>query len=285
MSNWLWECIVSWLNTELRPDPLQNINDFDQLVQDIHPADVILFEGRTRVSEVIKLVTLSPWTHAALYIGTLSDIDTPSLRKQIARYYTGHPDEPLVIESLLGYGTVINPLKKYKNDHLRICRAVRLTSSDAKKIIPFALEHLGMDYDVRQLMDLARLMFPYAILPRRWRSTLFQHNAGKPTHIVCSSMIARCFQQVHYPILPIVETDEHDKVRYYKRSFRLFVPSDFDYSPFFDVIKFPAQIFAHSVSYHNLPWCELPGTRQIDPPPKQSRWGFPPLFNTKSARR
>ena len=256
--NWLWQYIVNWLNTEVSASTTQDTYDFDQLILDARPADVILFEGRSRVSEVIKLITLSPWTHAALYIGSVNSIKNAKARAQVRRFYDGDPTEPLVIESLLGYGTVLNPLSKYRNDHLRVCRASHLSLSDRNNITPFALEHLGIDYDVRQLLDLMRLMFPYGILPKRWRSTLFQHNVGKPTNIVCSSLIARCFQHVHYPILPIIRTDKNDQVRFYKRNFRLFVPGDFDYSPFFDVKKYPSQKFINQFSHNHRTWCDLP---------------------------
>jgi hypothetical protein len=52
---------------------------------------------------------------------------------------------------------------------------------------------------------------------------------------ICPSMIARCFHSVNYPILPIIKADNNDQVR----DFRLFLPADFDYYPYFTVIKLP----------------------------------------------
>ncbi len=278
VTDWLWEQIVNWLNTESDAGSVINVFDFDQLLADTRPADVILVEGRAHVSEVIKVVTLSPWTHVALMIGSLNSINNPEVRRKVTQFYQGDPTEPLVVESLLGYGTVINPLKSYRGQHLRVCRAINLPPGDAEKVVAFAVEHLGLDYDVRQLLDLARLMFPYGILPRRWRSTLFEHNAGKPTQIVCSSMIARCFQHVQYPILPIIRTDKDDVTRFYKRSFRLFVPADFDYSPFFDVIKYPSRQYIRKIAFNRLPWCDLP-------PPDKSKSGEKEPEKTGENRR
>lgn len=253
-ADWLWQIGIDWLNATPEPTDFSALCNFEFLEREIRPADVILFAGQSRVSHVIQTVVLSPWTHAALYIGRLNDIRDPKARSRLAAYYDGDLSEPLVIESLLGQGTVVNPLRNYRHEHLRICRPAGLTWRDADKVTEFAIEHLGMGYDVRQLLDLARFMFPYAILPRRWRSSLFQHNAGQPTHIVCSSMIARCFQQVHYPILPIVRNEQHEKVRFYERNFRLLTPSDFDYSPYFTVIKYPAWSAGHEPAYRTLPW-------------------------------
>lgn len=235
------------------------------MLGELQPSDVILFEGKTRVSEVIKIITLSQWTHAALYIGAQKDLKTPSARSLVDKHYQGDPSIPLVIESLLGFGTTINPITAYVDDNLRVCRPDNLSKRDQDKVVCFATEHIGINYDVRQLLDLARFMFPYAILPRKWRSSLFQHNAGRPTNIVCSSMIARCFQSVSYPILPTIISDNRDRVKFHKRNFRLFVPADFDYSPYFNILKFPAWTISDSKRkkdfYGDLPWADEPNSK------------------------
>lgn len=253
-ADWLWQKGIDWLNANPHPEDFSALCNFEFLEREVRPADVILFAGQSRVSKVIQTVVLSPWTHVALYVGRINDIRNPRMRSRLAAYYHGDLSEPLVIESLLGQGTVVNPLRLYRGEHLRVCRPSGLIWQDADKVVDFAIEHLGMGYDVRQLLDLARFMFPYAIVPRRWRSSLFQHNAGQPTHIVCSSMIARCFQQVHYPILPIVQNAQQDTVCFYERNFRLFTPSDFDYSPYFSVIKYPAWNATQEPAYRMLPW-------------------------------
>ncbi|CAA6803181.1 MAG: Permuted papain-like amidase enzyme, YaeF/YiiX, C92 family [uncultured Thiotrichaceae bacterium] len=256
LKNWVWESVVEWLNTDVDKHHLKDIYDFDALIADLKPADVVLFEGRSRVSQVIKIVTLSPWTHAALYIDSLNSLEDDALREYVEGFYQGDPDEPLIIESLLGHGTIVNPISMYRNEHIRICRPLSLQDDDRKRLIRSALGHLGLDYDVRQLLDLARLMFPYGILPRKWRSSLFRHNVGKPTQIVCSSMIARCFQKVNYPIVPIIQKDRFNNLRFYKRNFRLFVPSDFDYSPFFEVIKYPSYQVVRQIISDEFLWYE-----------------------------
>ncbi len=257
LRNLIWQTIVDWLNDIPKGNQdMQAINNFDHMIRDLRPADVVLFEGRSRVSEVIKIITLSPWTHAALYVGRLSEISDPKARAIVEKNYDGDPDKPLIIESLLGFGTIVNPLTDYTEDNLRICRPDGLSFEDQNKVVCFATEHIGMNYDVRQLLDLARFMFPYGILPRQWRSSLFQHNAGRPTNIVCSSMIARCFQSVNYPMLPLIKTDRKDRLKFHKRNFRLFVPTDFDYSPYFKVLKFPAWPLSMKENYRDLPWTE-----------------------------
>ena len=200
---------------------------------------MILVEGRSRVSEVIKLVTQSTWSHAALYIGRLHDIEDPLLQDSLRRHYIGTADKQLIIESELGMGTVVRPLTTYEQEHLRICRPRGLGYSDSQEIVRYAIGRLGTAYDVRQIFDLLRFLFPWFIMPRRWRSSLFSTNPGASTHTVCSTMIAEAFGSIHFPILPLVKRVEDDKVRLYMRNPKLCVPSDFDYSPYFDIIKYP----------------------------------------------
>ncbi|HHC72351.1 MAG TPA: hypothetical protein ENK54_05575 [Thiotrichales bacterium] len=253
LRRWLFGRIVTWLIREKEATG-PPICDFDQLATEIRPCDVLLVEGRSRVSDVIKAITQSPWTHSALYLGRLREIPDPDLRERIREHYDGDDDDQLVLEALLGHGTIVNPLDKYRQDNLRICRPTGLSRSDIWRVIDFATHHLGCRYDVRQLLDLARFLFPWGILPRRWRSSLFEHNAGGPTRTVCSSLIAAAFSSVHFPILPLVRHDENGAVRLYKRNSRLYTPRDFDYSPYFEIIKHPYYGFQEVAIYRQLPW-------------------------------
>lgn len=252
--NWLWQQGIDWLNAIPPGQQDSGLCHFEFLEREVRPGDVILFAGKTRVSRAIQMIALSPWTHAAIYIGRINDIKDPVAREKLQTHFNGDANEQLVAESLLGYGTIVTPLSQYNDENLRICRPSGLDWQDADQVVNTAIDHLGMEYDVQQLLDLARFLFPYGILPRRWRSSLFQHNAGQPTHIICSSMIARCFQQVNYPILPTVSSNQLDDVELRERHYRLFIPSDFDYSPYFEVVKYPAWNFSTQPAYRNLPW-------------------------------
>ena len=249
------QLISDWLTKE-GPPPTSPLCDFKRLSYELRPADVLLLEGRSRVSNVIKAISQSTWTHAALFIGRIYDIRDPILQQKVRMAYHGDFNEPLMVEALLGQGTIIAPVSKYRRDHLRICRPTGLEPEDAQKVVAHAIQHLGMDYDMRHLLDLARFFFPWAILPRRWRSSLFEHNAGTPTRTVCSSLIASAFNSVNFPILPFINRDDDGSVRFFKRNPRLFSPRDFDYSPYFDIIKYPYMGMDDLSLYRRLPWSE-----------------------------
>lgn len=261
----IWNATVRWLNTEKQNSDLPPF-DFKQLCYEIRPGDVVLVEGRSRVAEVIKLITQSPWTHSALYIGHAYEISNPELRQKVLSYHQGAPDAAFIVEALLGEGTVIHSLNKYRHDHLRICRPSNITPKDAQRVTEYGINKLGSEYHVRQLLDLARFLFPYSLLPRRWRSSLFMHeikvrnnqpgynNSAKNT--VCSSMISEAFAQIKFPILPITEQLKNGQYNLYMRNPRLMIPKDFDYSPYFEIIKYPIYRFDHVAMYKTMPWNE-----------------------------
>ncbi|MGL5741160.1 MAG: hypothetical protein ACRCXC_00700 [Legionella sp.] len=60
--------------------------DFEQLTQEISPCDVLLVESHTRIGNIIRLISESTLTHAALYIGRLQDITDPKLQELVEKY-------------------------------------------------------------------------------------------------------------------------------------------------------------------------------------------------------
>jgi len=238
--------------------------DFQQICKEVQSGDVLLVEGRNRISSIIKNITQSPWSHAMLCIGKLEDIENPEHRKKAKRYYkrtryykrkTSKTDLSglLIIETDVGVGTIITAIEKYKNDHIRILRPQGILPEDIQKVIEYVISRLGTHYSFRHIFDLARLLLPWGFLPREWRSSLFEQNALKPTEDICSSMIAQAFENVNFPILPIIEK-KGKIVQWVHRNPKLFTPSDFDYSPYFSVIKYPILPSDKNLSYRDLPW-------------------------------
>jgi hypothetical protein len=241
----VWDTVTEWLTKE-PAEPSTHLSDYERMRHEIRPTDVVLVEGRSRVSEIIKTITLSSWSHSALR----------DLRDYIQYLYDADPGEPLMIEAMLGEGTFIAPLSKYKDFHVRICRPKGLSHADAEKVVRYCVGCVTLGYDIRQLLDLARFMFPYGLLPRRWRSSLFEHNSGLPTQTVCSTMIAQAFHEVNFPVLPLLISHGRAKMSLKERNTKLFTPRDFDYSPYFEIVKYPLFSIDELTTYRNLPWID-----------------------------
>ncbi len=214
-----------------------------QLASTLRPADVLLVEGNTRVSNAIKYLTQSTWSHAALYVGAIPNASI------------GVEDEQILVEVDMVKGVTAVPLSTYAAFHTRICRPVALTAEDSTRVIEYAVSRLGQTYDLKNLIDLARYLLPTPPLPRRWRRRMMALGSGDPTKAICSTLIAQAFQSVSYPILPDMirrrdnpGADDHNREILTIRHFSLFSPRDFDISPYFEVVK-PS--IEHGIAYRS----------------------------------
>jgi hypothetical protein len=246
--------LYTWLideppSTEIMP------YDFNRLKYEIRPGDVLLIEGRSHISHIISKITQSPWTHAALYIGRPTDFEDEDTEKIIRNHINVKDKARLIIEDLLDKGTVVNLLNIYKQHHIRICRPIGITPADLQQVLRYAIRSLGQPYNVRQLLDLTRFLLPWTLLPRHWGSTLFRTSTGEPESGICSSLIARAFSSVQFPVLPYVKPDDETGVEVFQRNPYLFTPKDFDYSPYFEIIKYPLFNPDEPLPYYRrLPW-------------------------------
>lgn len=252
-AKWIIKKLSCWMLSN-KPPVHAFLSDFSHVCSEIRPGDVLLVEGRSYISRIIQRITLSPWSHAALYIGQIHDIKDTKSRETVKKKSDYNITALLLIESEIGVGTIVSPLTKYKDDHVRILRPHGLSKSNVQKVINYASSRLGGEYNLRHLLDLARFLFPWGLFPRRWRSSLFEHNALQPTRDICSSMIADAFQSIKYPILPLIRENQDKNLELIRRNSKLFCPSDFDYSPYFDVIKYPVFKLGKNVSPDVLPW-------------------------------
>jgi hypothetical protein len=213
----------------------------------LRPGDVLLVEGNNHISGVIKYLTQSTWSHAALYVGPIGE-------------RTAADGEPLVlVEANLGQGVVGAPLSKYRDFHTRICRPVGLTEDDCARVCTFAAERIGFDYDVKNIFDLLRYLFPLPV-PQRFRRRMIALGSGDPTRIICSALIAQAFEHVRYPILPKITHLESETARRDILEIRhssLYAPRDFDISPYFQLVKPTVEA---GFDYRRLSWADRPET-------------------------
>lgn len=190
----------------------------------LQPGDVLLVEGNQRVSSAIKYLTQSTWSHAAYYVGHEAGL----------RDVHGHPAS--LVEADLSEGVIAASLTKYLGYNTRICRPLLITEDDRTQVTAHIVDALGYSYDVKNVIDLARYLLPQPPVPARWRRKMIGLGSGEPTQAICSTLIARAFQSVGYPILPEI-TRENQREIMHIRHHSLFTPRDFDVSPYFAIIK------------------------------------------------
>ena len=256
LTSWLLAKLSNYYLKETKP-PRGFLCDFSRISHEVRPADVLLIEGRNRISKIIQNTTNSPWTHAALYIGRIHNLDDPKLREYVQHHYRGPATEKLLIETQVGTGSVIVPLSKYEKEHIRVCRPTGISHEDAQSVIAYAVDTLGQEYDIRHFFDMYRFFVGSWFIPRTWKSVLFsKKHSGKAREDICSTMIARAFESVRFPVLPLIRKKDRKKLEVIRRNPNLYAPCDFDYSPYFDIIKYPMIPVAGFHIYRQLPWHE-----------------------------
>jgi Permuted papain-like amidase enzyme, YaeF/YiiX, C92 family len=215
------------------------------LRESLEPGDVLLVEGNSHISRVIKYLTQSTWSHAALYVGPIEGANTQE----------GEPH--VLIEAEIGQGVVSAPLSKYYPYHTRICRPIGLSLEDCRTVCSYAIERIGFDYDLRNIIDLMRYLIPLPV-PQRWRRRMIALGSGTPTRLICSALIAQAFEAVRYPILPKITQLESEAARRDILEIRhssLYAPRDFDISPYFKIVK---PTLEEGFDYKRVDWADLP---------------------------
>lgn len=242
MSGFLSGWLERYLTHESKGPPNVATCDPDKLAKALRPGDVLLVDSNSRVSMAIKFLTHSTWAHAALYTGPIAGRTSSD----------GEPHQ--LVEAELGLGIISSPLSRYCHAHTRICRPVGLNEAEIARLVAYVTGRIGDGYDTRNVIDLARYLLPTPPVPARFRRRMIALGSGSPTRAICSTLIAQAFEQVHYPVLPIIEclhetpggqvtggdlannqARQREIMRI--RHHTLYTPADFDVSPYFAVIK------------------------------------------------
>lgn len=292
---WLVEWIVDYLTRPLDHYEQRVRNDVAALKAHVRKGDVLLVEGDQRVSAIIRYLTQSPWSHSALYIGD-ELLRRGGEQAARARARFGAEAGHLLVEAL-PRGVEATPLARYVDLNLRICRPHGLRPADVERLLDEAVAAIGWRYDLQNVLDLARYLIPVRIIPDRWRLQALHFGSGQPTEVICSSLLARLFSHVRFPILPtqvvalpaeaappspepparpprpgarapepfgraLLRRAFGHPSREYTGLFRmrhptLVTPRDFDLSPYFDVVKFNP-LARGDFDYSRMQWADGP---------------------------
>src|SRR5437899_11955110 len=118
MLDTIGQVIAGYLQKEVPGYEPFTPSDPEHLRGVIEPGDVLLVEGSNRISGVIKYLTQSTWSHAALYVGPM------------ARRVCEDGEPHVLVEVDMSVGVISAPLSKYLDFHTRVCRPARLRAVD-----------------------------------------------------------------------------------------------------------------------------------------------------------
>lgn len=219
----------------------------DALERTVRPGDVLLVDGRQRISTAIKYLTQSTWSHAALCVSARS---------------ADRGASTCFVEADAIEGVRMVPVRTFAGYHVRICRPIGLTEADIEAVTRFAKARIGDTYDLANVVDLARYLCPTPPVPTAWRRRMIALGSGEPTKAICSTLVAQAFQSIRYPILPEITRELADDPQcrgcvrdiLHIRHHSLFTPRDFDVSPYFQIVKPTLEL---GFDHRNLTWSEI----------------------------
>ena len=282
---WLVDFLVKVLVKEHRGYHYRFPHDLEKLRNTLKPGDVVLVEGSQRISEVIKYLTQSSWSHAAIYVGD-AVIKHGGHRSREAAAKFGDESSYLLVEATVEDGVAAAPLSKYLKHNIRICRPINLRPGDLSTVLETVIAQIGQPYNVAHIVDLLRYFFPVSLLGR-WRRAALKHSGKITKEVICSSQIAMAFQKVRYPVQPAVAVSTQEGLetrrlpgwfvfgRRKRARASLFTtgvftpcdphtvtPRDFDLSPYFQVVKM-ATDDSREFDYKKMNWHVPPSPESL----------------------
>ena len=248
-------------------------NDPQKLKATIAPGDVLLVDGDQRVSQAVKYLTQSSWSHSALFIGDALLRRDPSTAADMRKRF-GREARYLIVEALVAEGVIVSPLVKYIDYNIRICRPAGSAAGRPRR------RHRVRSRPARPHVRPAQFLRPDAISPPvppragPLKEDALHFGSGMATETICSTLLAEAFGKVRFPIIPQqVRAPARTAAERFRQQIlgrptrraysgllrarhpTLCVPRDFDLSPYFDVVKFNARDLA-AFDYRKLEWEE-----------------------------
>jgi hypothetical protein len=232
------KCLARFLDQKIKAYTRWDVNRPSLYADVLLPGDLILVEGDKRISSIIKYLTQSTWSHVAMFVGGDGDV---------------------LVEADLDEGVLRVPLSKYDHYNVRILRPVGLSEEERLAVCTYMTDRIGYQYDLKHITDLLRYFLPLPRFGTKNSRKYLVLGSSDPTRGICSSLVAQAFQSIDYPILPLRGNQCYvdakgavDELAVCKREETLFVPRDFDLSPYFAVVKPTLERFNH----HDLKWVD-----------------------------
>jgi hypothetical protein len=227
-------------------------NNLEKLYKTIRPGDVVLVEGKSEMSRLIRLFSGSRWSHCALYVGNTLNNPPGTAQPALVEKY-GEDARHLLVEAFSGQGVIAAPLKKYEHHNIRICRPFGILEKDLSQVIDQVTGKLGMHYDDQNILAIAAMALQAVLRPLNRLSLKACLGNCNDYQVICSGMLAQAFQHVGYPIVPAMTPRTYKGSRKAQaayddtnpyggglimRHYTQITPGDFDLSPNFEIIKY-----------------------------------------------
>ena len=210
----LWDAFLRYLTTPIpRPRPAA-AESMESLAAVLRRGDVLLSEGNTRVSSLIKRLTGSPWSHVSMYVGPLDD---------------GH-DPRCIVEADIAAGVRSIRLSELDALNVRVLRPASLDSTKRSRLAEWVTSRIGSEYDHAHALLLGRRLLR---LPLRTRARPASSTAtSTATRFICCSLLVHAFASVGLAIAPVRTCSDASACA----DPTGVTPGDFEQAPVFEII-------------------------------------------------
>jgi hypothetical protein len=210
----LWDALLRYLTKPvLRAGPAA-AESIESLAEVLCRGDVLLSEGNTRVSVLIKRLTGSRWSHVSMYVGPLDD---------------GH-DPRCIVEADITAGVRSIRLSELDALNVRVLRPASLDSTKRGRLAEWVTSRIGSEYDHAHAWVLGRSLLR---LPFRQRAGFSSSTATTTaTRFICCSLLVQAFASVGLAIAPVGTCSDAPACA----DPASITPGDFDQAPQFEVV-------------------------------------------------
>jgi len=209
----LFHSLLRYLTTPVRRERTTPAEGVESLAAVLLRGDVLLSEGSTRVSTLIKCLTRSPWSHVSMYVGPLDEGQDPRC----------------IVEADITGGVRSIRLSELDALKVRVLRPAALDSTNRNRLAEWVTSRIGSEYDHAHAWLLGRRLLRLPI--RTDRRPSIGTETGTAARFICCSLLAHAFASVGLAIAPAgggsgTQLDPAS-----------ITPADFDQAAVFEVIR------------------------------------------------
>ena len=190
--------------------------DPQSLAAILHPGDVLLSEGNTRVAALVKRITRSPWSHVSMYVGPLEE----------------GPDPRCIVEADFAAGVRSIRLSELNALQVRVLRPIGLNVNDQARLTDWVISRIGSEYDLTHAWVLGLNLLRPPSRTHFQSSPSTTDNGASAARYICCSLLAHAFALVGCPISPTPM-----RLSLAMAGDRSLVPSDFERATMFEAIS------------------------------------------------
>jgi hypothetical protein len=210
----LFGAFLSYLTRPIRHDSAGTSEAVQSLAEILRRGDVLLSEGNTRASALVKCLTQSAWSHVSMYVGPLDDGQDPRC----------------IVEADIAAGVRSIRLSELNALNVRVLRPIGLDSTNRSRLAEWVVGRIGSEYDHGHAWLLGRRLLR---LPRRARLRESSAPAtSTATRFICCSLLTHAFAFVGLAIAPIAACPGASA----GADLASVTPGDFERAPVFEVI-------------------------------------------------